>query len=232
MFSFKFLKLGNVSSVQAKRHQHIFQVLLDTSKNDSILYNILLKFNDGREWNAYHKLGHVEYRVVVSICFGAFPHRGCFVVADPNAANTQNVGPPSRLRVLKMIAGVVPLWYANELVLLQAPHDIRLPRLQLLLSGIPQVALLKLFGGGDAMLSIDYQEHPVLDLIPRLWLLLEKKPFFSTGSEANRLPLIDVTHLRKKLLQPLYNFHLTCTDYHCILIVPCILCNNHLIDVH
>ena len=101
-----------------------------------------------------------------------------------------------------------------------------------LLSGIPQVTQLKLFGGVDAMLFVDNQEHPVLDLVPGLWLLLEKKPFFNAGSEANHLPLIDVIHLRKKLLYPLYNFHFTCTDYHCILLVPCVLCNNHLIDVH
>lgn len=49
MLCLKFLKLGNVSSVQAKRHQHVLQVLLDTSKTDYVLRNMLLQFNDERE---------------------------------------------------------------------------------------------------------------------------------------------------------------------------------------
>ena len=51
----------------------------------------------------------VEYRIVVSIRSNAFPDRGWSIIVDSNAARAQNVRPSSQLRVLQMIASVVPL---------------------------------------------------------------------------------------------------------------------------
>ena len=131
-----------------------------------------------------------------------------------------------------MVAGVVPLWYPNELVLLQHPYNICFPHLKLLFLAFSKLRHLQFLRCCDTMLSINYQEPSVTYFLPRLWPLLQEDPIFVTWIDAYCLPLVDISHLREKVLQSLNNFSLASSNYNCILLALGILGDDHSLNVH
>ena len=68
--------------------------------------------------------------------------------------------------MVQMVRAVVEAGDVSELCIIQRPHDVRVPHLELRPPRFATPACLELLRGSDAMLAINYHELASLDSIP------------------------------------------------------------------
>ena len=84
----------------------------------------------------------------------------------PDLSATNHLITPCWLRMVQMVSAVVEAGDVSQLRLIQRPHDVRVPQLELQPPGFATPSCLELPQGSDAMLAVNYHELASLDSIP------------------------------------------------------------------
>ena len=105
--------------------------------------------------------------------------------------------------MVQMVRAVVEVGDVSQLRLIQRPHDIRIPHLELRPPGFATPSFLELLRGSDAMLAVNYHELASLDSIPRGWRLFEEPIVLVHWRQAHLLQLLDVAYLDESIFHVL-----------------------------
>ena len=110
---------------------------------------------------------------------------------------------PCWLSMVQMVSAVVEAGDVSQLRLIQRPHDVRVPYLELRPPGFATPSFLELLQGSDAMLTVNYHEVASLDSIPRSWRLFEEPIVLVHWRKAHLLQLLHVAYLDESILHVL-----------------------------
>ena len=92
----------------------------------------------------------------------------------PDLSAADHLITPCWLGMVQMVSAVVEARDVSQLRVIQRPHDVRIPHLELRPPGFATPCFLELLGGSDAMLAVNYHKLARLDSIPRGWRLFEE----------------------------------------------------------
>ena len=81
---------------------------------------------------------------------------------------------PCWLGMVQMVSAVVEARDVSQLRVIQRPHNVGVPYLELRPPGFATPSCLELLRGSDAMLAVNYHELANLDSIPRGWRLSQE----------------------------------------------------------
>ena len=76
--------------------------------------------------------------------------------------------------MVQMVCAVVEAGDVSQLRVIQRPHDVCVPHLELRPPGFATPSCLELLRGSDAMLAVNYHELASLDSILQGWQLFEE----------------------------------------------------------
>ena len=110
---------------------------------------------------------------------------------------------PCWLGMVQMVSVVVEAGDVSQLRVIQHPHDVRVPHLELRPPGFATPSFLELLRGSDAMLAVNYHELASLDSIPRGWRLFEEPIVLVHWRQAHLLQLLHVAYLDESILHVL-----------------------------
>ena len=110
---------------------------------------------------------------------------------------------PCWLGMVQMVRAVVEAGDVSQLRLIQRPHDVHVPHLELRPPGFATPSFLELLRGSDAMLAVNYHKPTRLDSIPRGWRLFQEPIVLVDWHQAHLLQLLDVAYLDKSILHVL-----------------------------
>ena len=85
----------------------------------------------------------------------------------PNLSTTYHRIIPCWLGMVQMVHAIVEAGDVYELHVIQRPHDVRVPHVELQPPGFATPSCLELLGGNDAMLAVNYHELASLNSILR-----------------------------------------------------------------
>ena len=121
----------------------------------------------------------------------------------PDLSAADHLITPCWLGMVQMVRAVVEAGDVSQLCLIQRPHDVRVPHLELRLPGFATPCFLELLGGSDAMLAVNYHKPTCLDSIPRGWQLFQEPIVLVDWRQAHLLQLLHVAYLDKSILHVL-----------------------------
>ena len=84
----------------------------------------------------------------------------------PDLSAADHLITPCWLGMVQMVSAVVEAGDVSQLRLIQRPHDVRVPQLELRPPWFATPSCLELLQGNDAMLAVNYHELASLDSIP------------------------------------------------------------------
>ena len=106
--------------------------------------------------------------VLVLLLSGTAAHR-------PDLFAVDHLITPCWLGMVQMVSIVVEATDVSQLRVIQRPHDVGVPHLELRPPGFATPFFLELLRGSDVMLAVNYHELASLDSIPRGWRLYEER---------------------------------------------------------
>ena len=110
---------------------------------------------------------------------------------------------PCWFGMVQMVSAVVEAGDVSQLYVIQHPHDVRIPHLELRPPRFATPSFLELLRGRDAVLAVNYHELASLDSIPRGWRFFEEPIVLVHWRQAHLLQLLDVTYLDESILHVL-----------------------------
>ena len=99
----------------------------------------------------------------------------------PDLSAADHLITPCWLGMVQMVSAIVEAGDVSQLRVIQRPHDVGVPHLELRPPGFATPSFWEPLRGTDAMLAVNYHELPSLDSIPRGWRSLRSRLFSSTG---------------------------------------------------
>ena len=102
---------------------------------------------------------------------------------------------PCWLGMVQMVSAVVEAGDVSQLRIIQRPHDVGVPTLELRPPRFATPSFLELLRGSDAMLAVNYHELPSLDSIPRGWRLSQEPIVLVHWRQVHLLQLLHVAYL-------------------------------------
>ena len=121
----------------------------------------------------------------------------------PDLSATDHLIIPCWLGMVQMVSTIVEAGDVSQLRVIQPPHDIGVPHLELRPPGFATPSFLELLRGTDAMLAVNYHELASLDSIPRGWRLFQEPIVLVHWRQAHLLQLLDVAYLDKSIFHVL-----------------------------
>ena len=92
----------------------------------------------------------------------------------PDLSAADHLITPCWLGMVHMVSAIVEARDVSQLHVIQCPHDVGIPQLELRPLGFATPPFLEFLRGIDAMLAVNYHELPSLDSIPRGWRLSQE----------------------------------------------------------
>ena len=93
----------------------------------------------------------------------------------PDLSAAYHLITPCWLGMVQMVRAVVEIGDVSQLRVIQCPHDVRVPHLELRPPGFATPSCLELLRDNDAMLAVNYHELASLDSIPQGWRLFQER---------------------------------------------------------
>ena len=115
----------------------------------------------------------------------------------PDLSAADHLITPCWLGMVQMVSAVVEAGDVSQLRIIQHPHNVGVPHLELRPPGFATPSFLELLRGSDAMLAVNYHELPSLDSIPRGWQLSQEPIVLIHWRQAHLLQLLDVAYLNE-----------------------------------
>ena len=113
----------------------------------------------------------------------------------PDLSAAYHLITPCWLGMVQMVSVVVEAGDVSQLRVIQRPHDVGVPNLELRPPGFATPSFLELLRGTDAMLAVNYHELHSLDSIPRGWRLFQEPIALVHWRQAHLLQLLDIAYL-------------------------------------
>ena len=121
----------------------------------------------------------------------------------PDLSAAYHLITPCWLGMVQMVRAVVEAGDVSQLYIIQRPHDVLVPHLELRPPGFATPSFLELLRGSDAMLAVNYHKLARLDSIPRGWRLFQEPIVLVHWCQAHLLHLLDVAYLDESILHVL-----------------------------